>query len=233
MYTQYLEELSLGKKPVEIGGLHMKHQSLKEKVYDYISHQIQTGGLTPDQRITEQEVCSQLGVSRTPAREALLQLAADGLLAQTPRKGFVVKRFDKSEKLQTYEAIALLDSHIAANVTDTLTETQLLRMQEMSERIDIAVKYKNYPEYSKLQNEFHNIYVYACGNSVLIKLLDSLRNSFVPQTYVGQDEDDLFVLLKTCNDEHKELIEAFKAKDKERVRSVLWKHWTAIDQEFI
>ncbi|SDT38257.1 transcriptional regulator, GntR family [Paenibacillaceae bacterium GAS479] len=211
----------------------MKHQSLKDKVYDYISHGIQSGGLTPDQRITEQEVCSQLGVSRTPAREALLQLAADGLLVQIPRKGFVVKRFDKSEKLQTYEAIALLDSFIAVSVAAELTEDQLLRMQELTERIDIAVKYKNYPEYLKLQNDFHNIYIYACGNAVLIKLLDSLRNGFVPQTYVGQDENKLFALLKTCNDEHKELLQAFSIKDKERVRAVLWKHWTSMDQEFI
>ena len=75
---------------------------LTTQVYDYISKKIQNGEYEANQRITESEICKSIGVSRTPAREALTRLAGENLLEKIPNKGFVVKEFQEKEKLDTY-----------------------------------------------------------------------------------------------------------------------------------
>ena len=67
-------------------------RSLKDHVYDYIADLIDGRTLGDDHKVSEQQICDALGVSRTPVREALIQLAADGYLENVPRKGFYVKR---------------------------------------------------------------------------------------------------------------------------------------------
>ena len=62
--------------------------NLKEKVYEYITSNIINGEIMPKQRIDEQQICRELAVSRTPVREALLQLVAEGVLSKESEKGF-------------------------------------------------------------------------------------------------------------------------------------------------
>ena len=69
----------------------MKVDPLTTQVYDYISKKIQNGEYEANQRITESEICKSIGVSRTPAREALTRLAGENLLEKIPNKGFVGK----------------------------------------------------------------------------------------------------------------------------------------------
>lgn len=106
-------------------------------------------------------------------------------------------------------------------------------MQELTERINIAIKYKNYSEYAQLQIAFHDININLCGNAVLINTLNTLRFSFVPQTYVGSDADELFSMLAICNDEHKELIHCFQQQDEMGVESILKNHWVTKNSDFI
>ena len=67
-----------------------KIKSLSEQVYEYIVHQIKIGTLSFEEKINETDLIQQLGISRTPIREALIQLASDGILENVPRKGFYV-----------------------------------------------------------------------------------------------------------------------------------------------
>ena len=81
-------------------------RSLKDHVYDYIADLIDGGTLGDDHKISEQQICDALGVSRTPVREALIQLAADGYLENVPRKGFYVKRVTEDSAREIVEVIA-------------------------------------------------------------------------------------------------------------------------------
>ena len=69
----------------------MRVKSLSEQVYDYINRLIRTGELKNNDKIDDVALVETLGVSRTPIREALIQLTSDGLLTNKPRKGFFVK----------------------------------------------------------------------------------------------------------------------------------------------
>ena len=69
----------------------------KEKVYNFISEQVTLGNLTPTDKITEQFLSDNVGLSRTPIREALLQLASENILEREPRKGFKLKQYSQEE----------------------------------------------------------------------------------------------------------------------------------------
>lgn len=211
----------------------MKQKSLKELVYDYISHKIQNGELMPNQKITEAEVCNELGVSRTPAREALIQLASDNLLEKIPNRGFFVKQLDKNEKLEIYEVLAVLDGLAVSLATGRLSEEDIKLMQELIDKIDISIKYRNYTEYAKLQNTLHDVYINKCGNNNLINLLNSLRYNFNPQIYISNDKERLFKVLAYCNQQHKELVECMKNRDSQGAELIIKKHWQTIDKDLI
>ena len=81
------------------------YQSLKDHVYEYISNEIKNKKLNPNEKINEQAICNELNVSRTPVREALIQLSADGLLDITPRRGFRVKALSLKDAQDLYGQI--------------------------------------------------------------------------------------------------------------------------------
>ena len=76
-------------------------KTLKDHVYSYIAEQIRTGGMHPNQRVSETAICEALKISRTPVREALIQLTAEGVLEKQNRKGFVIKMISE-ERLHSF-----------------------------------------------------------------------------------------------------------------------------------
>ena len=88
---------------------------LKDHVYDYISSRIDAGELSAGDRLSEQAICDAMGVSRTPVREALIQLASDGYLDNLPRRGFRVRGFDQQNAVEVFEIMGPLDGPSASN----------------------------------------------------------------------------------------------------------------------
>ena len=106
-----------------------EYRSLKGHVYDYIVDLIDGGALADDHKISEQQICEALGVSRTPVREALIQLASDGYLENVPRKGFYVKSVTEDSAREIVEVIGPLDGRAALLAVDRMTDEDLAQLQ--------------------------------------------------------------------------------------------------------
>ncbi len=206
----------------------MKVDPLTTQVYDYISKKIQNGEYEANQRITESEICKSIGVSRTPAREALTRLAGENLLEKIPNKGFVVKEFQEKEKLDTYSVIGALDALAGSSAVQNLTESDLIKMEELTEMMTVSIKYKNYNNYLKLSNEFHDIYIAKSENQVLINLLNSLRYNFMSKSYTSDNEDELYKMLSYSNNQHIDIVKSMRENDLENVERILREHWKTI-----
>lgn len=201
-------------------------ESLRDQVINTINTKIQYGELPPNEIITETQICKELNISRTPVREALIQLVADGVLKKVPRKGYIVEEFDSKSKLNLYAIYGVLDALAATLSLTNITEEDILKMHECVDKIDIALKYKNYSDYYNLQDEFHQIYRKKCDNPKLINMLNELSVGPVNRSYFSDDIDKLFAALKENNDEHREIIELFKSKDVENLEKFLRvNHW--------
>lgn len=203
-----------------------KFLSLKDHVYQYIADQISDGTLLPKQKINEQQICEELSISRTPVREALIQLATEGVLENVPRKGFVIKYLKPEEARQLYAVIGTLDGMAAQLACPHMTEKQLRDMEFYTQSMDLALASGNYEMYYKQQEIFHGIYTNQCGNQILISTLEQLKNKFVAKNYDRIDTPDgKNVMLKT-NEEHKRMLALFHEKNAdalmEYIRNVHW-----------
>ena len=86
-----------------------EYRSLKDHVYDYIVKMIDMDMIGNEGKLSEQHICDALDVSRTPVREALIQLAADGYLENIPRRGFFIKRIDENSARNILEIMGPLE----------------------------------------------------------------------------------------------------------------------------
>ncbi|WP_445490793.1 GntR family transcriptional regulator [Niallia sp. 03133] len=210
-----------------VGGIiiNKKYLSLKDHVYDYIANEIQNGTLLPNHKINELELSKKLEVSRTPVREALIQLASENLLEYLPRRGFMVKELDTEKKLDVFKVVSVLDALAATSALDQITEDDIEKMEEYVKIIDLSILEKNYADYQKYQKKFHNVYIGKCNNSTLTSILETLQNSFVRQVYLSNDTDKLFSASEQMNLDHREIIKCFQSKEKERLEQLIRNHW--------
>lgn len=207
--------------------------SLKDNVYSYIAGRIDSGELSAGDRVSEQAICDAMGVSRTPVREALIQLASDGYLDNQPRRGFRVRGFDRQRALEVFEVIGPLDGQAAFLACPQLTEQDLAQMQFLVGSMDLAISSGLILKYDDLQREFHYSYVQKCGNQRLMDLMTQLERCFIKRDYSTVDREMTTKLLLKANDEHRHILDLLKARDAAAVRDYVRDvHWDTDNAEF-
>lgn len=202
------------------------YYSLNEHVCNFISEQIFSGKMQPGEKISENVLSEMLNVSRTPIREALIQLASEGLIAKTPRKGFYTKKIKVEEAREIYHVMGLLDADAARLAVDVIDDETLIRLSKIYDQLCIAIKYQDLRLYKDLQKEFHTTYIALCGNKTLISMLDHLKFIVDTQMYYIDDKNKLFAIFQSYNEDHQLIIQYFREKNKAALTKLLTeKHW--------
>lgn len=210
-----------------------RFKTLKDHVYDYIAEEILKGNLLPDEKINENKVVEELSISRTPIREALIQLSSEGILENVPRKGFVVKKLTEKEAGELYVLIGTLDGLAAKLACPCLTEKDYKDMSFYIDSMELAIQSKNYEMYLKQQKTFHQIYINKCGNDTLIEQMDKLKNKFLKRSYIDDNEGTIDNTLLETNNEHRKILELLIAKDAEGIATYLSAtHWAVENAHF-
>ncbi len=210
-----------------------QYMSLKEHVYNYIAEKINDGSLKPEERINEQLICEELKISRTPVREALIQLAAEGYLENQPRRGFIVRTIDETKAKDLYRIIGTLDGLAGTLAMDFITDKEIMLMKNLIISMDQAIANRSLNVYYKLQIEFHNIYIDICRNEDLIRLLNQLRKNFIRQNYANKGSEDIFEVVQKTHSDHKTIVEIFEQKDKKEIeRYIKEVHWNIENAKF-
>lgn len=206
----------------------LNYKSLKDHVYDYISTKINDGTLKPKERINESQICDSLSVSRTPVREALMQLTSDGYLENLPRRGFIVKEIDSKKVSEIYAIIGCLEGMAAALALKNLKKSDISMLKVLVEKMDDAIMSREYNEYYKLQTTFHETFILASNNTELHNLITDTKKSFIKQSYyAGISDDDLFRALEETNNEHKRIVELFEEGNAVNLENYLREvHWS-------
>lgn len=204
----------------------VNYMSLKDHVYNYISEKINDGSLKADDKINEQQISDALNISRTPIREALIQLASDGFLENIPRRGFRVKYLDVKKAQELYETIGTLDGRIAYMTADLIGEKDIKNMKFLADSMDVAINKGLGTKYYELQVQFHDIYLNLYDNETMISLLNQLKNSFLRKYYIFENPNNEMEVLRETNLQHHEIIRLFKEKNKNELeRYVRDVHW--------
>ena len=210
-----------------------KIMTLKDHVYEYIADQIRLGDLKPEEKINENEICEKLGISRTPVREALIQLAAEGVLDNNARRGFVVKKIDVTTVMELYEIIGILEGLAAKKSCPLMTEKDYRDMQFYIDTIDLAIQSGNFEMYHAQQFRLHRMFTEKCGSASLLECIDRYKRKLLKQTYVDDPEGKTKEILYKTNEEHRVILQLFREHKADELLNYLHDvHWREDVAEF-
>lgn len=205
-----------------------KYLSLKDHVYNFIQERINDGTLAANEKINEQLIQDELQISRTPVREALIQLSTEGYIENIPRRGFIVKPIDEKKATELYTLIGVLDGLAASLATPQINAEDIEEMKAKIDKIYQAIRDEDYKSYAKLQTEFHDIYINKCDNEELIRFINQIRRNFMKHSFEKDDnEHSVSEILEATNKEHETIVDLFEKKDAQSIESFIrHTHWS-------
>lgn len=148
-------------------------KSLAMHVVAELERRIVDGTLKPGQRIVEQGLCAAFGVSRSPVREALQVLEAQGFVVREPRKGVSVVRVTRQEAEEIYRIRASLEGLAMALAVQHRTPELVARLKALHRQMVQAAAHKKLATYHKLNEKFHALLLDACNSPRLVQLIRS------------------------------------------------------------
>jgi DNA-binding GntR family transcriptional regulator len=200
---------------------------LTQTTYDLLRARIAAGELVPGQRLQLEVLSAQLGVSRTPIRDALNQLAAEGLIEIRPRRGTFVARVDQHTVAELYQLRLMIDGFVGNLVAPTVSTAQLRTLRRLLRAIAAQVHgdtYRDYGAYLDADRAFHSAIISLADNQRLSSLYDEIN---LPlwlvraqlESSMAQDNDAEASLAG-----HREILEALESRDPQRTARALSDH---------
>lgn len=203
--------------------------SLADQARETIRSAILDGSFQPGERLTIERLAAELGVSRTPVREALKALEGDGLLRLIPHRGAVVAPFARDEVYHRYAIRAMLEGYAAelacrrevGALADEL-EAHCSELRALVERADQGEPVET-SQFADLNRDFHRAIREGSGSATLIRLLRGLSN---PLSFTLAHWSDP-VLRRSSLESHVEIAAAFRSRDAQAARQLTEHHLLA------
>jgi DNA-binding GntR family transcriptional regulator len=151
-------------------------KSLKEQVYDYLRNQLRFGTLKPGSLINTEETAARLGVSRTPLRDALTQLAMEDFVSITPRRGVVVRPLTLRDIEEYYQIIGALEGMAVLLSSQRIGPAGVAEMRGHIAEMKKALENDDFDGYYRMNLRFHDTYLQACGNLKLARIVSTLKS---------------------------------------------------------
>lgn len=198
--------------------------SLKERTYEILKDAICKMNIyAPDAhlRLDERQLSEQLGISRTPLREALVRLEQEGLVNIIPRRGIFIVRKTKKEVVELIIVWAALESMAARLATERASDEELLSLRKMFPSMSAGDQPANIDEYSERNIEFHQAILKLGGCELLVNMANQLFlhvRSIRAQTIGEADRATRSVK------DHREIIEAIEVRDTELAERLVREH---------
>ena len=159
-------------------------------------------------RLVQSDLATQLGVSTTPVREALRDLATEGLVLFDSHRGAIVRPFDIDEVREIYELRMTLEPMMVTRVIEQITEQQLARAAELSQRMQTET---DMSIWVTVNRDFHSVFSEVDDKSRLATILAGLRDSAAGYVAVSLDARPRHVA--EANAEHEKLVEIYRRRD--------------------
>ncbi len=176
----------------------------------------------PDEvRLDERQLASDLGISRTPVREAMAQLEREGFVRSVPRRGIYVVRKSKREVIEMITAWAALESMAARLITTNASTEEIATLRKMFATFENGQARAHLDEYSEVNIEFHQTIIRMSRNHVLIDLAENLftHMRMIRGQTIGEDDR----VDRSIHD-HLNIIQALEARDTERAEDLVRQH---------
>ncbi|HEY9280013.1 MAG TPA: GntR family transcriptional regulator [Eoetvoesiella sp.] len=186
------------------------HTTLSDIAYERIRQLIVDNHFPDNERLLETDIAKQLGMSRTPVREALFRLISEGLLAHAPHRGVTVLHYDDAALSELYFVREEMEALNVAQAAHHATLVELARMEEILNEEQAALQAKDVTRIVQINDEFHDMICQAAHNRFLQRIMHVVHDSVAvfrrsTLTDVGRAH--------FAHEEHKVIFEAIKKRD--------------------
>ena len=198
----------------------LARRALYEEVAEQLRQRIFARQLEPGAWVDELKIAAEMGISRTPLREALKVLAVEGLVTMKPRRGAYVAETSRDDVTQVYHLLSLLESDAVAEVARKATEGQLGELQALHDRLERQLKQRD--AFFATNEAFHFKLLEIAGNRWRLQIVADLRkimkiNRHLSLFKQGRLDDSLA--------EHRAMMAALRARDARRVARLMKEHF--------
>jgi DNA-binding GntR family transcriptional regulator len=191
--------------------------NLTELTYRSIKEQLLDGSLREGMRLTEELLATQLGISKSPVREALNRLEVEGLVSIESRRGAYVREYSAKEVSDLYDLRELLDCHAVA--TARVTPTLLREMAESIERTKRFLEVRDRVKHVEEDLRFHSLIAEASGNPEFFRIFENVQEKSLLCRYRSYDLSGNFSPVG-----HGKIYQAFKQGDRQAAQVAMQDH---------
>lgn len=190
-----------------------------ETTYERLCEEIRSGKLPPGSRLRETEIAERLAVSRTPVREAIRRLEADGLVDHLPRSGAVVRKLEYPELMELYEMRTVLEGTAARLAARAASPVELEELVAINDEMRAAA---GRPEVViGLNRQFHKLLLDAARNRFLLRAMATVENTLLILGSSSMAKPDR---AREAVDEHREVLDALLARDGAGAEAAMRRH---------
>jgi DNA-binding GntR family transcriptional regulator len=203
--------------------------SQSEVAYRILKEKIVTLELPPASLLKEAELTAELGLGRTPIREALQRLALENLVVILPRRGIIVADLNLSDLQKIFEVRLELEAYAARLAAERATPAQITEMETLFANSDEIIRQGDYRQLIHLDHQAHRLLAQAAHNEFLEETLERLYAHVLRLWYVSLHQVSR---LAEAIEEHRDIIAAVKAGDGQHAAEIMRTHITSFQAEF-
>lgn len=196
-------------------------KTLQSQVYEYLHNKIVNGEILPGERIVEESIAKETGISRSPIREAIRRLDSDGLVSVSPRGGVRVYRPTFSDFKYLYECRLSLESTAAYYAAIRILPVQKEQLSNLMVEMEQAVRKQEVDQLRSLSTNFHLLIVKLSGNPYLDKMMKQLISHL---TFYRNAVLNIPKRLEEGSDEHQAIGDAIIAQDAKAAEQLMKTH---------
>ena len=197
------------------------HKPLREIVYEELKRQIMVGEIAPGTRMMEVELAEEMGVSRTPVREAIRKLEKEGLVTIEPRRGAYASDISAKDMVDILEVRQDLEGMAAGIAAQKITDEGRIELENIARKYKESVDKEDIEEIIKNDEAFHKYIVGLSGNKTLIKMVSQVQELALRFRYIYYED---FSRFKNQPSEHQAIVDAIAGGDVAGARKYAEEH---------
>ncbi len=208
-----------------------KSESLADQAYNLIRKEILTGILAPNEELREEKLAIELGISRTPLREAIRRLATDGLVVLTTGKPASVSSFTKEDALHQMEVRKLLETYNMEQVARFVAPKFLNTLKDNLKLQKRASDKNDFHEFIELDREFHLILANQNPNKKLREMIHTINTGVNRAFLILANTYPISAM--EASGEHEAIVTALENKDELAATKAMLEHMDNIERRFL
>ena len=199
----------------------IQKKTLHEEIANSLREMIMSGELMEGDKIKENELCALMDISKTPLREALRVLSAEGLIQLIPNRGSFVTTPTIEEIKEMFDVMSVLEGVCARAAAEKMNDKDFEKLEKLHNQLEKYANRKNQARYIHFNHSYHSFVQELAGNKTLNQIVNGLRQKILLYRFKSLNLPGRF---EQSIQEHRNLLEAFRKRDADIAESLIKSH---------